>query len=171
MWEYSDTEFIKAFRKILNWEWYTDICTFKLFMHCLLKANWKAGTWHGYQYERGQLITSLPTLADETGLTIQQVRTALKHLKSTGELTDWHDNKIRIITVVSFDKYQGIQQTNQQTANRQLTGNQQATNSRYKNNKNNKNNKKENIYACARVEQEPLEEGDEYLPDDYWEEA
>ena len=107
MWEYSDTEFIKTFRKILNWEWYTDVPTFKLFMHCLLKANWKPGKWHGYEYERGQFITSLQAMANETGLTVQEVRTALKHLKQTGELTDWHDSKVRIVTVLSFDRYQG----------------------------------------------------------------
>lgn len=124
MWTYSDAEFIKIFRKLLSWEWYTDVKTKTLFLHCLLKANWKDGTWHGYEYKRGQFITSLPSLAAETGLTVQEVRTALNHLKSTGELTDWHDNKIRIITVVSFDKFQ---KDNRQP-NSPSTGNQQATN-------------------------------------------
>lgn len=131
-WSYSNNEFIKIFRKLLNWEWYTDVNTKTLFIHCLLKANWKPGTWHGHHYDRGQFITSLPSLAKETGLTIQQVRTALKHLKSTGELTDKKYPKFRIITVVSFEKFQGAnrqtnskptanQQANQQATNRQLT--------------------------------------------------
>ena len=34
-------EWIKLNRKIVNWEWYQDIATFKLFIHCLIKANWK----------------------------------------------------------------------------------------------------------------------------------
>ena len=134
MWEYSNNEYIKLFRRVTRWEWYTDVNTKVLFLHCLLKANWKAGKWHGYSYERGQFITSIKSLAKETGLTVQQTRTALKHLISTGELTSWNDNKIRIITVVSFDKFQ---QPNNQP-NNQPTSNQQATNNRYKNNKNNK---------------------------------
>ena len=83
--DYSDREFIKLNRKILNWQWYSDPCTRDVFIHCLLKANWKSGKWHGYQYQRGQFITSLPSLSSELGLSIKNVRTALDHLKSTGD--------------------------------------------------------------------------------------
>ena len=124
--EYSDREHIKLNRKILNWEWYSDPCTRDVFVHCLLKANWKDGKWHGYDYRRGQFITSLPTLASELGFSIQNIRTAIKNLKSTGELTDWHDSKIRIITVVKYDEYQS---TNRQP-NMRPTGNQQTANRR-----------------------------------------
>ena len=103
--DYSDREFIKLNRKILNWQWYSDPCTRDVFIHCLLKANWKSGKWHGYQYQRGQFITSLPSLSSELGLSIKNVRTALDHLKSTGELADWHDSKIRMITVVNYERY------------------------------------------------------------------
>ena len=136
MWEYGDVEHIKLYRKMINWEWYTDVNTKTLFIHCLLKANWRAGSWHGYKYERGQFITSIPTLARETGLTERQVRTALNHLKATGEVTDWHDNRIRMITVLSYDKYQGERQANGQSDDSQVTGKRQASDSRYKNNKN-----------------------------------
>lgn len=138
MWEYKDSEYVKLFRKMTEWEWYTDVNTKVLFLHCLIKANWKAGSWHGYKYERGQFITSIPTLAHETGLTERQVRTALKHLKATGEVTDWHDNKIRMISVVSYDRYQGERQANGQSDDSQTTGKRQASDSRYKNIKNNK---------------------------------
>ena len=107
-WNYSDNEFIKIYRKMLSWEWYADVNTKTLFLHCLLKANWKDGSWHGYTYKRGQFITSLTTLARETGLTVKQVRTALKHLERTGEVASWHDSKIRIITVISYDSFQGM---------------------------------------------------------------
>ena len=119
-WNYSDKEYIKLFRRLLKWEWYTDVNTKVLFIHCLLKANWKDGSWHGYTYKRGQFITSLRSLAKETGLSIRSVRTSLNHLISTNELTSWNDNKIRIITVVSFDKYQASdkQADNRATSNR-----------------------------------------------------
>ena len=116
--------FIKLYRKMLDWEWYDDVNTFKLFMHCLLRAEWQAGSWHGIHYEAGQFITSLPNLAKETNLSIQQVRTALKHLKSTGELTDNQQGAARIITVVKWGEYQGANRV----SNRELTGNQQGAN-------------------------------------------
>ena len=61
--EYSEREYIKLNRKILKWEWYSDPNTRALFIHCLLKAKWRPGKWHGYAYRRGQFITSLSTLS------------------------------------------------------------------------------------------------------------
>jgi hypothetical protein len=127
-WIYKDTEFVKVFRKMVDWEWYTDTNTKAVFLHCLLKANWRAGSWHGYKYERGQFITSLPTLSKETGLSIQEVRTALAHLKSTGELTDKKYPKFRIITVNSYDDFQTVnRQINSQATAKQQAVNRQPT--------------------------------------------
>lgn len=116
--------FIKLHRKLIDWEWFDDANTLKLFIYCLCRANWEAGSWHGISYLPGQFITSLPKLSESTKLSMQEVRTALKHLKSTGELTDKGYNKFRIITINNWEEYQGI---NRQ-ANRQLTDNQQTTN-------------------------------------------
>lgn len=149
--DYSDREFIKLNRKILNWQWYSDPCTRDVFIHCLLKANWKPGKWHGYQYQRGQFITSLPILSSELGLSIKNVRTALDHLKSTGELADWHDSKIRMITVVNYERYQSSGSLNGSLSagNRQATGRQPAGDrQQYKNNKNIKNIKEEKKAAA-----------------------
>lgn len=137
-WNYSDKEYIKLFRRLLKWEWYTDVNTKVLFIHCLLKANWKDGSWHGYTYKRGQFITSLASLSRETGLTIKEVRTALKHLERTGEVASWHDSKIRIITVISYDQYQqaGKPTGKQRASDGQARGKQRATDRRiYKNSK------------------------------------
>lgn len=130
--EYNENEFIKLNRKILKWEWYSDPCTRDVFIHCLLKANWKSGKWKGYSYQRGQFITSLPSLANELGLSVKNVRTALDHLKSTGELADWHDSKIRMITVINYDKYQSCGSLSgrrpaddRQTSGRQAAGDRQ----------------------------------------------
>lgn len=145
-WNYSDKEYIKLFRRLLKWEWYTDVNTKVLFIHCLLKANWKDGSWHGYTYKRGQFITSLASLARETGLTVKEVRTALKHLERTGEVASWHDSKIRIITVKSYDQYQqvGKPMGKQRASSGQAKGKQGATDIRiYKNNKEYKEDKEE----------------------------
>lgn len=116
--------FIKLHNKMLDWEWYDDINTKVLFLHCLLRANWKAGSWHGIDYKPGQFITSLPSLAKETHLSIQQVRTALDHLKLTGEVTDFRQGNARIITVVKWNEYQG----DNRLSNRPVTDLQQTSN-------------------------------------------
>ena len=130
-WNYSENEYIKVFRKLLNWEWYTDVNTKTLFLHCLLKANWKDGAWRGHTIKRGQFITSLPSLSKETGLSIREVRTALNHLKSTGEVTDKIYSKFRIITVKNWNRYQAIDKPSviPETDHRQTIDN------RYKNNR------------------------------------
>lgn len=112
--------FIKLFEQITSWGWYLDVNTFKLFIHLLLKANYTDGVFQGIKIERGQVVTSLAHLAKETGLTIQQVRTAIDHLISTGEVTTLSYAKFRIITVVKYDDFQ--------TSTKLLTANQQQVN-------------------------------------------
>lgn len=137
--------FVKLSRNILDWEWYSEPCTRGLFIHCILKANWKAGSWKGQTYERGQFITSLSSLADETGYSVQNIKTALKHLISTGELTSKATNKYRIITVCNYDKYQ----ENNKQPNKQLTNSQQAINKQLTTDEERKEikNIRSNIYA------------------------
>ena len=120
--------FIKLYRKMLKWEWYDDPNTKILFIHCLLKANWKKGYWHGLEIQPGQFVTSLPKLSKETGLSMRQARTALEHLKATCEVTDKTFSKFRIITVLKWDEYQGSdtqnadkRQTNDTQNDRQTT--------------------------------------------------
>ena len=120
----ENNSFVKLSRNILDWEWYTEPCTRALFIHCILKANWKDGSWQGQPCKRGQFITSLQKLSSETGYSVQNIKTGLKHLISTGELTSQSTNKYRIITVCNYDKYQV---TNKQD-NKVLTINQQSTN-------------------------------------------
>ena len=167
--------FIKLFRKMLDWEWYTDVNTTKIFIHCLLRANHATGRWMGIEIEPGQFVTSLPKLAEENGMSVQQVRTALKHLMKTGDLSDDTEKKIknlenltgnltgtstgyltgrkipkgRIITISHWSEYQELTGTSTGTSTGYLTGNQQGANRQLTANKNNKNNKNErnNIYA------------------------
>lgn len=126
--------FIQLHRKLLEWEWYTDQKTFRLFLHCLLKANHKEQNWRGQTIKRGQFITSLQHLSNETGLSVKQVRTALSNLIKTGELGKQSTSINTLITVTCYDKYQskGKPKANEG----QTEGKQRATN----NNDNKENN-------------------------------
>ena len=113
--------FIKLDRKILNWEWYKNKNTRLVFLHLLLTANYEPGEWRGIKYEAGECLTSLPKLATECSLTIQQVRTSLSNMKSTGEITERTVKKCRVITINNWALYQSDNRKN----NRKVTGNQQ----------------------------------------------
>lgn len=141
-----DDGFIKIYRKFLDWEWYDDVNTKVVFLHILLKANWKETRYHGEIIKEGELKTTVTEIANEVHLSVQNVKTALNHLKLTNELTIKAGSKFSIISIKNWGKYQ---LTNKQT-NNQLTINQQSTNNQLTNSlslyreegKNNKNNKK-----------------------------
>lgn len=121
--------YLKLFRKMLDWEWYHDLNTKVMFLHCLLMARWEPTEWKGQVIGRGEFPTSLPKLSQELGISVQQARTALDKLKSTGEITDRTTNKFRIITVKNYDRYQA----DNSQENIQITDNQQATQHQLKN--------------------------------------
>ena len=148
---------VKLHRSILDWEWWDEPNTTRLFIYCILKANPADRQWHGQTIERGSFVTSLNTLAKDTGLTVQQTRTALNRLISTNNLTSKSTNKITKITVYNYERYQELQQTKQHTNQQALqqTNNKPITNEQQTDNNNEEyKNKRNNIslspYNCAR---------------------
>lgn len=111
---------IKLHKKFLDWKWYKNKNTKILFIHCLLKANWKDGFYEGVEVKRGSFITGRKQLSKELGLTEQEIRTAINHLKSTNEITVKTTNAFSIISINNYDKYQTINQPfNQRATNEQ----------------------------------------------------
>lgn len=120
----SGNGWIKLHRKITEWEWYTETKTFALFLHLILTCNFKPTRWRGINLHPGESIKSIETLADETHLSVQNIRTAIKNLILTGELTERQHGKHRILMVKKYNDYQ-IGNTE---SNRVLTGIQQGAN-------------------------------------------
>ena len=127
-----DDGFIKLHRSILDWEWFQDDKTFKVFIYLLLNANWEDSRFRGYDIPKGSLVIGYTSLSKRLGISKQSVRTAISHLKSTGEITHKTTNKFSIVTIVNWEKYQGrVEAANNQfntQANTQLTLNQHSTN-------------------------------------------
>lgn len=120
--------YIKLNRKILEWGWYTDTNTFKLFLHLLLSANYKDGEFLGIQIKRGQALKSISKLSFETGLTVQNVRTAINHLRATREITCHPTKYGQLITVEKYALYQSNEYVSNTQPNRELTSSQQGAN-------------------------------------------
>jgi hypothetical protein len=133
--------FIKLHRSFLDWEWYSDPNVAKLFIHCLLKANFKDTKYKGYHVERGCFLTGFEALSRETRLTVQQLRTAIRKLKSTNEITTFTSSQGTKIQVVNYDKYQ---QLTSESTNDQQTTNKQPTNDQQLNKKDKKEKKEKN---------------------------
>lgn len=117
--------YIKLFRKIESWEWYTDTPTKCLFLHLLIRANIKDWKFRGMEIKKWTLVTGRKKLADETWLTEQQIRTSLDKLKSTNEITIKSTNSFSVIQIQNWDSYQD--QSTNKAPNEQPTDNQRIT--------------------------------------------
>jgi hypothetical protein len=91
----------------------------------LLKANWKDGFFLGIEIKRGSFVSSLAKLSEETNLSVREIRTAIKYLESTGEVTSKKYNKFSVFTVNNYCSYQSsdTQSDKQPTSNRQASDN------------------------------------------------
>lgn len=118
--------YLKISRKILDWRWYKDSNTARLFFHLMLKANHTEAEFENHTIKRGQLVTSRKALAYELKMSEQSIRTALNHLKSTHDITITTTKKYSIITVLNYEELQMPTNTltnNQQTSNKRATNN------------------------------------------------
>lgn len=116
----------------------------------LAMANFsnKEWEWKGksYKAKRGQFVTSLDSIAKNagTGISVQNVRTALKRFEKYEFLTSQSTNRNRLITIVNWELYQ--QNDNELTSN--LTSSQQAANKQLTTREEGKEGKKvKNIYS------------------------
>lgn len=132
---------IKLHRQFLDWEWYADLPTKALFLHLLLKANHKPKQWQGQTINEGELITSINSLSEQTGLSIRETRTALHKLESTGEITKKATNKYTLVKVQNYGIYQAFDISERQTKDKQKTSKRQTKDNKqeYKELKNEKN--------------------------------
>lgn len=127
---------IKIFRELLQWEWFQKAEMVQLFIYLLLKANCVDKQWQGITIKRGQLATSNATIRQDLRLSEQQIRTCIKRLISTGEITYKSTNRYVVITICNYDKYQEVggttnelnnEQTNNQSTDEQRAINEQST--------------------------------------------
>lgn len=150
--------FVKLHRKMIEWGWYSDCVVKDVFLHILMVATFKPTQYRGYDLVPGQAVIGRKKMASELGFSEQQIRTALKKLESTGEITLFSTNRFTIATVENWTFYQCDEDvSNQQITNKQPTDNQQITNKQphLKNVKNVKNVKKvkNNIFKPPTAEE------------------
>lgn len=127
------TTWIKLDRNIVNWRWFQNANTFRVWIYLLLTAEIKDREVGTGILPRGSVLTNYERLADILGMTYAQVRRAIENLKSTGELTTYQRGKFVEISILRYNEYQGESATKTQPKR-----NQNATD-HYKNIKNIKN--------------------------------
>ena len=123
--------FITLQRRLLNWEWVDDPNTLAVWIHILLSANWQDNKWHGMTIPRGTALLSYNKLAMQAGMSVRNVRTAIEHLKSTGEITYEATRYGLLINVINYSKYQDFSSAGDKPTDTQpdtdVTGKRQGT--------------------------------------------
>lgn len=103
--------FIKLWRSIAQWHWWSDMNTSRMMIVLLLNVNWEDHLCDGIEIKRGSMLTSIRALAKMSGLSVQQTRTALKHLESTKDITitptGEATHRCSLITVENYNIWQG----------------------------------------------------------------
>ena len=97
--------FIKLSRSLLDWDWHDEPKTGYLYIIMLLLANHEETLWRGETLLRGQLLTGRRQLSIASGLTEDEVRTALTHLKKTGHAIVTAKSKYSVITLPMYDEH------------------------------------------------------------------
>mgnify|MGYP002517974586 FL=1 len=100
---------IKLYRKIMDWSWYVNAEMVHLFVHLLLRASYQPQDLPNGSLGRAQLSLSKNILQQETGISVQSIKTCLKKLQDTGEIeilpnSAFHSN---LITISNYCHYQG----------------------------------------------------------------
>ena len=125
--------FVKISRNIIDWQWFSKPNHLVVWIYILVNANYQDGYFQGVAVKRGELAISMDNLSKNVGLSIQQTKTVIKHLKSTGELTSRGFHDFTVLSVVNYNKYQTVQRANQLPSNFQATSKQPATNHNQRN--------------------------------------
>lgn len=155
---------IKLYRELLDKPiWFESTPEQKVILvTLLLMANHdgRQWEWQGQQYYAGpgQFVTSLPKIAEACGpgISIQNVRTALKRFEKYEFLTDQSTKKNRLITINNWAFYQDNPNNPNRQANSQLTVNQQSANSQLTSNKNVRNKECKNIDVVVEERVDPI---------------
>ena len=115
--------YVKAYRSFKNWQHYKDINCKSIFLHLLLSCNYFDKKKGDIIVKKGEIMTSISKLAEESGLSIKQTRNALKKLQTSSDIQIKTTNKYSLITIVKFEQYQG----KQKLENEQKKGKQKGT--------------------------------------------
>lgn len=134
------TGWIKLHRSLKDWEWYDDHNATRLLLHLLVSVNYEDKQWKGQTIKAGSLVTSWEVLANQVGLSIKQVRTAMSKLERSKEVTRYTTNKWQTITLIKWEKLQGFD-----SEHGRQTVTQRATTKEYKEEKN-INERKKSFY-------------------------
>ena len=111
--------YLKIPYSILDCGWADTPNTFTVFIHLMLLANRKAKRYKNSIIDRGEVLASYEFLAAHSGLSIQNVRTAVKNLIKSDMITARTIDGTNVFRITKYMDYQALGTT----TNHELTNN------------------------------------------------
>ena len=130
----SKNKWVKYWRKSLDNPLFKHPLTWHFWDYCLLKATkYERETFMNgilVKLEAGSFVFGRRVASEETGLSQATIRTSIKRLVNSGNLTIKSTNKYSIISITNWATYQANENEINQHINQGPTSNQPATNHR-----------------------------------------
>lgn len=103
---FSMDGYVKIYKKLLDWKWYSSTPHTRIFLHLLLTVSHADNYCFDVLVKRGEVLTSLASLREKTNLTGEQVRDVISDLVNSKEITIRNSIDYSIITIVNWECYQ-----------------------------------------------------------------
>ena len=98
---------IKINERLLDWQWFNDGNTLKVWLYLLVKANWKETKWQGLTLKRGQFVISVRRLSGILEMADKTVQRALKALLDSDCIEVKPLGKMgTLVTIKKYSQYQ-----------------------------------------------------------------
>lgn len=160
------TGYIKLFRSLKNKGWFKKSDYVHLWIYILIQATHKQTEFffngENMILRPGQFVTGRKIINSDTGINESKIERILTFFeKNEQQIEQLKTNRNRLITVVSWEQYQQVEQQIEQPVNNKRTTSEQPVNT-YKNdnNYNNEKNEKNNNILLSQVDESTLDHKD-----------
>lgn len=123
---------VKLFRSLSRKGWYKKSDYIHLWIHLLLKVNYKENEWlyknKIFKVKEGQFITSRKTLSMETGINESKIERILKCFENEQQIEQQNMHTSRLISIINWQQYQIKEQQIEQQVNSKRTASEQRVN-------------------------------------------
>ena len=121
-------DFVFLHRSLLDSRVFSDEFMLKLWVWCLLKANWKRGWKNGREIPPGSFATGESSASDQLGVSGGKWRRGIATLKDWGMVTSKATNRFTVISIVKWPEYQAMRRTgDEQVASRRRASDEPVT--------------------------------------------
>lgn len=105
--------YLKIDRKIRGWKYITEPLAFALWIHLLMMAGWEDSG----DFKKGELVTSISSLTELTGISRPRVRKWLRAFQEDGQIQIEKNGKHIRIILLNYERYNWQKKTTSEEEN------------------------------------------------------